>query len=142
MSPEDIVLEARSWVGVPYRERGRSRRGVDCLGLLVMLGRSFDVAHEDEAVYTSWPTDERRLAQRLEQYLTPLPPDAIAPGVIGMFTQTRLPAHVGVFTEKHGVIHLIHARMNPRRVVEEAYAAIPRAELRLSGLFCFPAMDR
>jgi cell wall-associated NlpC family hydrolase len=34
-----IVSAARSWLGVPWRHQGRTRQGVDCAGLVVLVGR-------------------------------------------------------------------------------------------------------
>lgn len=36
---ERIVEVARSWLGVPFLHQGRSRRGVDCAGLVIVVGR-------------------------------------------------------------------------------------------------------
>ena len=35
----EIVDAARNWVGVPYRHQGRTRNGIDCVGLLLEGGR-------------------------------------------------------------------------------------------------------
>ncbi len=32
-----LVNEARTWIGVPFRHQGRSRMGVDCIGLVVCV---------------------------------------------------------------------------------------------------------
>lgn len=37
---ERIVEVARSWLGVPFLHQGRSRRGVDCAGLVIVVGRA------------------------------------------------------------------------------------------------------
>ena len=34
----EIVAAARDWVGVPYRHQGRTRNGIDCIGLLAERG--------------------------------------------------------------------------------------------------------
>jgi len=40
MTPQQIIAEARSWLGVPFLHQGRSRRGVDCAGLVIVVGRA------------------------------------------------------------------------------------------------------
>lgn len=40
IDPPRIVEEARSWLGVPFVHQGRSRRGVDCAGLVIVVGRA------------------------------------------------------------------------------------------------------
>jgi hypothetical protein len=141
MTRDDIVAEARRWIGTPYRQKGRSARGLDCLGLLVMLGRAFDIAHVDAQDYSNWPREDLLVLRVLATHLTPLPiqTERLA-GCIGAFAERRLPGHVGVFSEQAGVVHLIHARTAPPMVVEEAWPNIRRTELRLIGLFALPGM--
>lgn len=52
-SGEDVVREARKWNGVRYRLGGKSRRGVDCSGLTMMVYKKFGVSlpHWDEKQY-------------------------------------------------------------------------------------------
>lgn len=33
-----VVAEARSWLGVPFRHQGRNRAGIDCAGLVQIVG--------------------------------------------------------------------------------------------------------
>lgn len=43
IAPEDnhrLYVEAASWIGVPYRNGGKDRRGTDCSGLACQLYRS------------------------------------------------------------------------------------------------------
>ena len=46
-----IVAEARTWLGVPWRHQGRSRAGVDCAGLVVLVARALELADYDSTVY-------------------------------------------------------------------------------------------
>ena len=53
-SGEDVVKEARKWIGVRYRLGGESRRGVDCSGFTMQVYKKFGVSlpHWDEKQYT------------------------------------------------------------------------------------------
>jgi hypothetical protein len=135
----EVVAEARRWLGTPFRPKGRSHRGLDCIGLVVVVGTAFDVPHEDQQHYTDWPDPERRLLTELGRFLEPQPLDQSWEGAIGVFTQDRLPGHVGIFSLQHGVRHMIHARMATRRVLEEAFDPHSR-EYRLLALFGFPGL--
>ena len=42
--PSAIVAAARTWLGVPWRHQGRTRQGVDCAGLVVLVGRGLGPA--------------------------------------------------------------------------------------------------
>jgi cell wall-associated NlpC family hydrolase len=65
-----LVAEARSWVGVPFRHQGRSREGVDCAGLLVVVARAVGLEAPDGADYPKRPDGaalRRVLAEHLVQ---------------------------------------------------------------------------
>jgi cell wall-associated NlpC family hydrolase len=141
MTRDEVVAEARRWLFVPYRKRGRTKYGLDCIGFLVVVGRAFAVPHKDEFEYSDWPQQDHMILRKLEQYLDPLPPDTAKPGAIGVFAEARLPGHVGIFSMKHDVEHLIHARIRPGVVLEEPWRQVPRRELRLIGLFAFPGLE-
>lgn len=40
MTPTDISSEALSWLRTPYHWQGRSRAGLDCLGLPIVVGEA------------------------------------------------------------------------------------------------------
>lgn len=140
MTRSEIIAEARRWIGTPYRPRGRSIRGLDCLGLLVMIGQHFGVPHTDRTDYSLWPRHDYLILRTLGEALRPQPmaPDTCLDGCVGVFAERRLPGHVGVFSRQHSAAHLIHARITPGRVVEQAW--INHEEMRLIGLFAFPGM--
>jgi cell wall-associated NlpC family hydrolase len=141
MTRDEVQAEARKWLRTPYRKRGRSHDGVDCIGFLVMVGRAFEVPHQDELDYSTWPAQDLLILKKLDQYLDRLPPSTDLPGTIGVFAEARLPGHVGIFSLKERVVHLIHARIHPGRVIEEPWGQVPRRELRLIALFGFPGLE-
>jgi cell wall-associated NlpC family hydrolase len=138
----DVVAEARKWIGIPYRPKGRSERGLDCIGLLIVVGRAFAVPHEDQQHYTDYPTQERQLLALMDTYLARRRVHEPWDGLIGVFSERRLPAHVGIFARRSDVPHLIHARLSERKVVEEAYDLDPLTRpYRLLGLFAYPGLE-
>lgn len=144
MTRAQVIAEARSWLGTKFRPKGRSRLGVDCLGLLVMVGRAFDVAHTDEQHYTDWPSPERLMLAKFDACLTRrLPGEANWDGTIGVFPGFKtLPGHVGFFTSLHGARHLLHARVNAGLVVEEAFDSDPRTRsMLLVARYAFPDLE-
>jgi cell wall-associated NlpC family hydrolase len=142
MTREEVQQEARKWLGVPFRKRGRSEDGVDCIGFIVVVGRAFSIPHQDESDYSLWPAQDHLILRKLGQYLVRLSPDTSLPGTVGVFAERRLPGHVGIFSEKYGgAVHLIHARISPGRVIEEPWQHVPYHELRLIGLFGFPGLE-
>jgi hypothetical protein len=143
MTRDDIVAEARRYLNVPYHRKGRSLQGLDCLGLLVMVGRHFEVPHIDEQDYSDWPHSDHVIIKKLGQYLTPMSPTLPMsqwPGLVGIFAERRLPGHAGIFSFLRDRVHLIHARVFPSAVMEECWDQVPHSEIRLIGLFAFPGM--
>jgi cell wall-associated NlpC family hydrolase len=51
LAPNDVIRTAREWLGVPFRHQGRSRHGVDCVGLVLGVYRELGVSLPDDAVY-------------------------------------------------------------------------------------------
>jgi hypothetical protein len=144
MTREEVVAEARSWVGTPYRRRGRTPSGIDCLGLLIVVARAFSVPHIDHTDYGDWPDPQRRILREFDQRLKIMPANGRLAGGIGVFNQRaiRLPAHVGIFGEKDSVPAIIHARIDVSEVVEEIYRPRdPLTDLRLIRLYAFPDLE-
>ena len=140
MTRDDIQAEARKWLHVKFVQRGRSREGVDCIGLVVMIGRAFNVPYEDITDYSLWPRQDRLLMKKAGEYLPYLPPSTPLPGTVGMFSERTLPCHVGIFSLKRGAVHLIHARIDPGCVIEEPWQHVPRDRLRLIAVFGWPGL--
>jgi hypothetical protein len=141
MTRLEVQAEARKWLRTPYKQRGRGPDGVDCIGFLVMVGRAFNVPHEDMLDYSNWPSQDHLILRVFGKYLTHHPMTTPLPGLIGAFAEARLPCHVGIFSELYGRPHLIHARIVPHFVTEESWEQMPRRQLRLIGLFGFPGLE-
>jgi hypothetical protein len=143
MTRAEVQAEARKWLHTPYRQRGRTADGLDCIGFLVVVGRAFGVPHEDSLNYSDWPSQDHEILKVFSKWLVRLPIATTTElqGTIGAFAERRLPCHCGIFTEKHNVPHLIHARVWGHEVMEESWHQIPRDQLRLIGLFAFPGLE-
>ena len=93
-SGEDVVREARKWIGVRYRLGGESRRGVDCSGLTMQVYKKFGVSlpHWDEKQY-------RKGAR--------VPKGREKPGDLVFFNEHgRNISHVGIYTGNGKIIHV------------------------------------
>ena len=52
ITKEDVVTEARKWIGTPYHHQGRLRGiGVDCIGLLFGVGAKLGIRNRDKDSY-------------------------------------------------------------------------------------------
>jgi len=140
----DIVACARSYVGVRYGHQGRSRKILDCLGLLVgvcydMKLRGTDGAplHErDESGYSRLATNETMLT-RCAQSLIPVQTRDARPADVLVTAWARGQRHIGIVGDHPaGGLTLIHAYQPSRKVIEQRLDEALLA--RALGVFRFP----
>lgn len=126
----ELVAHARGYEGVSYRHHGRSRLGLDCLGLYLVclweMGVSvpdFRDYSQDVATYT--------LRERVGERMTELGDwrEARAGDVLLARFHVRLPAsHLMVVTDAgaSAPTRVIHASNRTKRVVEQRLAHVER----------------
>ena len=138
----DIVREARTWIGTPYRHQASLKGvGCDCLGLIRGVWRAV-VGQEPEPLpaYTSdWAEagGAETLRDAALRHLIPLAIGDIRPGCVILFRWRRnLPAkHAAILATPATIIHA-HERI---RVCEAALGdAWAR---RISHAFLFPGVE-
>jgi cell wall-associated NlpC family hydrolase len=116
---EDVIAEARKWIGVRWVHQGRSDMGVDCAGLVVLVGQALGLPAEDMLGYRRSPDGVLFRQHIIKQ--TSFEPQP-RPGSIGLFRESRFPTHTGIFAEDdEGNLTLIHAYMPYGRVMEERF---------------------
>lgn len=138
-SRDDIVAEARSWVGTKWRHQGRSRvHGVDCAGLVIAVAHELGLSEFDIANYRREPRKhifiqhfrdnmhERAIADRL-------------PGDVLLLRDRQFTCHAAILAMQGGRQSIIHAFAGRRQVVEEDYSADWRG--RTTQCFAFPGLD-
>ena len=116
---QQIVDEARTWLGVPWRHLGRNRAGIDCVGLGVVVTRKLGVCDYDVLTYSRVP--HAGLLDHLRRVAREIPVAEIGPGDFITIEDSAYPFHVAFVSEKHGALHIIHAHARRRMVVEEPY---------------------
>jgi len=114
----DLIATARKYVGTRYVHQGRyAPTGLDCSGVLLLVGRENGIELEDKPGYYKNPNSADFVSHFTSQFL-PVPEREWRLGCIGIFTTDRFPLHAGIFTERHGVPHIIHAYLPVRKVIE------------------------
>jgi len=135
VSGADVVHAARSFIGCRYRHQGRSREGVDCIGLPVLVRAELGLAALDVEGYARRTTDSEML-NFCRSHMHEVRRDQMQPGdlLVCMHGVTRHMAIVGDYPG--GGLSIIHAHLPNKKVVEcrldEVFMKIVR------GCFRFP----
>jgi hypothetical protein len=119
VSRQQVVDEARKWLGTRWVHQGRSSSGIDCAGLLIRVMGDLGLPVRDMTGYRRTPDAMTFLNHIRDQ--TDLA-EIIKPGSIALFRQSAFPCHTGFFTEKHGILHIIHSYIGVTKVIEEPFA--------------------
>ena len=132
-----IVETVRSYLGTPFQHQGRLKEsGVDCVGLLVCLGRDLGVELQDSTAYRRRP-DGTLLQEMIDAQLERIPDDAaLQPGDI-LLIRYRAPQHAAIVTNtENGVLTCVHAIENG--VVEHRFDS--RWTSRICGRYRIPGV--
>lgn len=108
-----IIRTARSYLDVPFRHQGRSRDGLDCIGLVVRVAHDLCLSSDDFQAYTREP-NAALFMRNLDKYLH-RKPGAYEPGDVLLMALPAYPCHVGIYTDLSTIIHALSKR---GRVVE------------------------
>jgi len=132
--PDAVVAAARTWLGVPWRHQGGTRRGVDCAGLVVLVGRDLGLADYDTTAYGRWP-EGHGFVTSFRAAVDGMPLPQAGPGDVLVFADAAYPCHCSFLTEKLGQPHLLHAHALRRKVIEEPYAGEWPAKVKFAFRF-------
>lgn len=117
-SKADVVRIARSWLEVQWVHQGRTRKGIDCAGLIVMVARELKLSDYDVQGYPRRPKEY----SFMQHFDGPMRKKRIAeaePGDVLLFRDGRFPCHATVVGEDDGELTIIHALASARKVKEE-----------------------
>lgn len=116
---EQIVVEARKWLGVRWRHQGRTKYGLDCVGLIIKVAHSLDIFDFDVTNY-----DRRAYAhmflKTFKEKMIQKPIIQMLPGDVLIFRTHTEPHHTGIVTEKNGYPYIIHTSPMRTRTIEES----------------------
>jgi cell wall-associated NlpC family hydrolase len=113
-----LVAAARSLVGTPFRHQGRTRRGCDCIGLLVLSFALIGLRGNDRVDYGKLPA-HRKLAASLEDNFGLPFSGELQPGDVVAMSWGAEEAHVALVCDHPDLgLGLIHSYANAGRVIE------------------------
>jgi NlpC/P60 family putative phage cell wall peptidase len=133
----DIVREARSYIGSPYHHQGRSKQfGVDCLGVVVGISKTFELFDHDFPGYSHYMNDTL-LESELGKCLTRIDLDVCQPGDVVTFwiSKPGVARHVGILSPAG----IVHTYANIKRVTEHRLG--DSWLKRINGVFRFPNIE-
>ena len=143
---QDIVDEARSWLGTPYVHQASTKgAGTDCLGLLRGVWRAqIGCEPEEVPIYTmdwSEPQGEERMWAAAQRHLIEKPSADLSSGDVVLFRMrdSGIAKHLGIMTSTGAVPRFVHA-YNGHGVVENALSEPWRR--RIVACFEFPLEAR
>ena len=119
-----VVAEARSYIGVRWRHRGRNRNAIDCVGLILAAFGPFGLHDWPDDYSYSRQSTNRELIEIFRRHSreVPLGPgglEALEDADILILKDTAYPQHVGLLATNWGVRTLIHASVAHGAVLEE-----------------------
>ena len=113
MTRAELLREAESWIGTPWRHQARLKGvGADCVGFVygVYVGTGGTVESEPPTDYPAtwhhWNKAERLYAEALAAGLVEKPKDELLPGDVILFRFRKGPAaHMGIMAEDGLFLH-------------------------------------
>lgn len=132
-----ILRQARELVGTPFRHQGRvPGRGLDCLGVIVCVGRALKLFSHDRRDYPRVAPDGETLFREVARAgFTPIDPALAGPGDVYVMAMTRDPQHVALVTDRG----ILHAWLAARAVVEHGLDEFWAS--RIVAAFRFPGVN-
>lgn len=134
-----LVDAARKYIGVRWRHRGRSARGLDCAGLPWRAYKDCGVDLPDFLLYGPEPHNDGLISHISEALgkpvaLAPVLPEMLRLGDVIVLRFDIQPHHVAIVTEyPYGGLGLIHADGHYGRVLETRLA--PDVIKRITHVF-------
>lgn len=134
-----VMEQARTYLDVPYFHAGRSRKGLDCIGLLAVVAHDLGITAFDDVNYPPEPDPAyltevlERFAERKWQRLEPFQETngdrgagcgctSLCEGDLLQFEIRREARHAGIYAEDdRGQGTLIHCYQSAGRVVEHLF---------------------
>lgn len=139
MNGSDVAAKARELIGAPYLHQGRSRNGIDCVGVPIWTMQQLGTLPREltQANYGRLSNGELIAACRM--FCTPLDADELGCLIVIRWPGERQAGHVAVRTQlPDGRPGMLHAYRNHGGVREHGYQA--KWPQWTNGLFRLPGV--
>ena len=117
-SRDAVVEKARGWLGTRWMHQGRNKGGIDCCGLVIVVGNDLGLFTYETNDYDRRTTGEAFVHHFHDAGCIEIPLPLVGPGDIVITSDKNFPCHCGIVSMKRGVKHFIHAYAMRKKVVE------------------------
>lgn len=126
---DQIVTEARTWVGTPFHHQGRLKGvGVDCAGVAVGVAQACGLEWSDAQGYGRLP-HRGLFSATIDAVTQPVELEDVQPGDLMVFTWGDDPQHVAIVSQVLPVMQIVHAWQQARACVENVFDESWRSRL-------------
>lgn len=115
---QQVIEQARSYLGVRFRHQGRTReQGLDCFGLVIRVCHDLGLSAFEWMGYGRDP-DPREVMRVGEEQLHRIYWPEVQAGDVVLMAWGSWPCHVAILADKAHPFSLIHAYAGARKVCE------------------------
>ena len=119
-SGADVLALARTFIGVPWKHQGRTRNGIDCVGILITVGAELGLHdYADDVAYRRLSSGSDLIKPFVEHCDRVTDLNNLQSGDILIVRDTLYPQHVVMVANEEGRISIVHATVHKGAVVEE-----------------------
>lgn len=134
---DNFHLEAHKYLGVPFRHRGRTTRGMDCVGLLIRTAMDCGYDKYEEFPYGREPRNSVLEGVLEYHFGPPIDREPQINDVVLLRLRSMLePSHVGIITNHPNGLGIIHAYGEIGKVALHRYTK--DMAKRLVGVYVWP----
>lgn len=138
-----IAEKAREMLGTPYAHQHRTKRAMDCIGLVILVGAEAGVMEWNEDSeewkkfknYDSTP-DMWTMKMGLETFLYPLPMKSYGLGDIIWLRDVGHARHLGIVTSERSYVHALRSE---EKVIESILT--PYVKNFIRATFRYPLLQ-
>ena len=120
-------------MGIKWRHQGRTRNGIDCAGLVLVVSNDLGIVDYENSNYQRRTHGTDFLAP-FKLNMDQKPPNDMAPGDVMLFRDGKYPCHSAIIGDRGGDLTIIHAHAPHRRVIEER---IEQGDWMIKRVACF-----
>jgi len=134
---QDFHIHAHKYIGVRFRHRGRTERGLDCVGLVIRCAMDCGYMRYEEFAYGHEPRDSVLQGVLEEHFGEPVTRAPRINDVILMrLRRGGEPSHVGIITTHPNGLGIIHTHSILSRVTYQRFT--PKIQRVIAGVYQWP----